>query len=487
MQTPLFPAWRARLAALGHRVQTLRAKPLPQLEKLFSHLLPAGLLSQADEGANSRDRIYSLRRTFWAFLWQALNPAAPCRGAVQQILALSCVTDEKSIDAGSSAYCQARARLPLSTLVRAREQAAEQAQKLLPQDLRQWRSWHPKVLDGTTLSLADTTQNQGAYPQSASQKPGCGFPLMRLVGVFSLATGALLGYAKGNQHAGELSLLFRLRERFAPRDLLLADRGFASYVVLALFDLMGVACLFRLHRARPHDLRQGQRLGKQDRLSVWRKPNEKPRYLPRSLWNRIPKELVVRVLRVELRVPGFRTQSVTLVTTLSDAGKYPAAELAQLYLQRWRIELWWRHLKTTMGMEVLRCLSPAMVHKELEMYLIGYNFIRCLITEAAVTHHQPVEQISFKGTVDAVRQFSPLIAQARTRKIQKRLSARLLQMLAEDLVPERPNRQEPRALKRRPKPFPLLTEPRHVYREIPHRSRYRKDVPDAKTHQKSRA
>src|SRR5208282_3040740 len=299
-------------------------------------------------------------------------------------------------------------------------------------------------------------------------------PLLKIVGVFSLASGALLGYAKGNKHAAELPLLFRLRQLFQRGDLLLGDRGFCSYVLMALLEMMGVACLFRLHQARPDDLRGGIRLGKNDRLVVWRKPQQKPRYLPKALWRRVPEELTVRVLRVKVHLPGFRTKTVTLVTTLSDAQAYPADELAALYLRRWRIELWWRHLKISMGMEVLRCKTPAMIHKELEMYLTGYNLIRGLMAEAAALHGQPVEQLSFKGSVDAVRQYSPLIAQARSGKKQRRLIRDLLRVLALDLVPERPGRREPRAVKRRPKPYPLLTEPRQSFQEIPHRSSYRK-------------
>jgi hypothetical protein len=476
MHTPFFPNWRARLAAFGCHTQAVRQKPLPHLQKLFSKLLPPGLLSQADEGPNSRDRIYSLRCTFWAFLWQVLNPGAPCREVVRQIQALFCLAADGAVDEGSSAYCQARARLPLQTLQRARRAVADYAENLLPEKLCLWRGWRPKVLDGTTLGLPDTAKNQAAYPQSASQKPGCGFPLLRLVGIFSLSTGALLGYAKGNKHLAELPLLFRLRQLFRPGDLLLADRGFASYVLIALLELLGVACLFRLHQARSHDVRRGIRLGKKDRLWIWHRPEQKPRYLPKSLWHRVPQELVVRVLRVQLRIPGFRTQSVTLVTTLSDPEAYPASELAELYLRRWRIELWWRHLKTTMGMEVLRCQTPAMVHKELEMYLIGYNFIRCLIAESAALYDKPVEQISFKGSVDAVRQYGPLLAQARSRKKQSRLIRQLLATLALDLVPERPGRREPRAVKHRPKPYPLLTAPRQIFQEIPHQSKYRKDA-----------
>jgi hypothetical protein len=475
MDTPFFPHWRARLAAFGLRAPSLRALPLPHIEKLFAPILPAGLLAQAPSGVNSRERLYSLRGTFWGFLWQMLHPGTSCREVVRQMQALFCGADlSTTVDEGTSAYCQARQRLPLEVLQRARAAAAEHAEKLLPQDQTLWRGWRLKVTDGSTLSLADTPANQRAYPQLQSQQPGCGFPLLKIVGVFSLASGALLGYAKGNKHSAELPLLFRLRSLFQKGDLLLADRGFCSYVVMALLEMLGVACLFRLHHARPNDLREGIRLGKKDRLVVWRKPQQKPRYLPKALWRRVPEELTVRVLRVKLEIPGFRTQTVTLATTLSDAEAYPAEELAGLYLRRWRIELWWRHLKTSMGMEVLRCKTPAMLHKELEMYLMGYNLIRCLMAEAAALHGQPLEQLSFKGSVDAVRQYSPLIAQARSVKKQRRLVKDLLRVLALDLVPQRPGRQEPRAVKRRPKPYPLLNKPRRSFREISHRSRYRK-------------
>ena len=477
MHTPFFPHWRARLAAFGPRTHNLRQKPLPHLQKLFAHLLPPQLLSQADEGPNSRERVYSLRCTFWAFLWQVLNAGASCREAVRQIQALFRLLAGATVDESTGAYCQARSRLPLPVLAQARQAAANHAEKLLPKSLRLWRGWHPKVLDGTSVSLADTPKNQAAYPQTKTQKPGCGFPLLRLVGLFSLSTGALLAYAKSNKHVAELPLLFRLRQFFQPGDLLLADRGFASYVVLALFELLGVACLFRLHQARAHDLRRGVRLGKKDRLWVWQKPQQKPRYLPKSLWRRVPEELIVRVLQVQVRIPGFRTQNVTLVTTLSDPEAYPAQELAELYLRRWRIELWWRHLKTTLGMEVLRCQTPAMVHKELEMYLIGYNFMRCLMVESAALYQRAVEQITFKGSLDALRQYTPLIAQARSAGKQRGLMQQLLKTLALDLVPERPGRREPRAVKRRPKPYPLLSRPRSVFREIPHQSKYRKNAP----------
>lgn len=468
--TPFFPQLRPCLAPLGRRVHHLRQQSLLHLEQLFSPFLPPGLLAQADEGPNSRERVYSVRRTFFGFLAQVLNPDCSCREIVRQIQALFALHNGGRVAKGTSGYCQARDRLPGDILPRLRCAAAAHAD----QARQLWRGLCVKVIDGTSSSLPDTPKNQRAYPQPGGQKPGCGFPLLKLVGVFSLATGALLDYAKGNKHQHELRLLQRLLDSFKPSDLVVADRGFSSYVLLALLLLRGVGSVFRLHQARPADLRKGKRLGKNDRLLDWQKPRQKPAWLPQSLWKRIPDELSVRVLRFKLCRQGFRPQSVTLVTTLIDAHAYPAEEIARLYARRWKIELWFRDLKTSMGMEVLRCQSPRLVHKELEMFFIAYNLIRCLMTQAGVIHEVPLDRLSFKGTVDSVRQFSVAIAQARSLKKQNQLIARLREVIAGDPVPHRPGRREPRALKRRPKPFQLLNRPRHLMKELQHRSQYRK-------------
>jgi hypothetical protein len=474
MHTPFFPALRARCAALGRRVQHFRQHSLLQLEQLFGRFLPPGLLSQADEGPNSRERVFTVRRTFWSFLYQALNPGCSCREVVRQVQAFFALHDLGPVEEGNGGYCQARGRLPLDTLQRLRVAVAAHAQKLLPQAESLWFGLRPKVIDGTTTSAPDTPKNQRAYPQSRSQKEGCGFPLLKLVGIFSLASGVLLDYAKGNQHQHELALLQKLLDQFKPGDLAVADRGFSSYLLIALLLLRGVGSLFRLHQARAADLRKGQRLGKNDRLFTWQKPGQKPRYLPQSVWKLIPAELSVRVLRFKLQVPGFRPEAVTLVTTLMDAKAYPAQELARLYARRWKIELWFRDIKTSLGLEKLSCRSPKMLHKELEMFFIAYHLIRAWAVEASALYDVPVDRISCKGTVDASRQFSLALAQARSQKKQRQLVAELLRVVARDQVPDRPGRREPRAVKRRPKPYPWLNRPRHQFQEIPHRSRYRK-------------
>lgn len=475
--TPFFPPWRSRLAAFNRRVKQVRQESLLHLELLFAELIPPWLLAQADEGANSRDRVYSVRRTFWGFLYQALNPACSCREIVRQIQALFCLHNRGSVDEGTGAYCQARLRLPLDILQRIRHHIAARVDKWLPNAQQLWHGLRPKVIDATTVTLPDTPKNQRAYPQSRAQKRGCGFPLMRILGIFSLCSGVLLDYQKGNKHQSELALLYKLLDHFKPRDLVIADRGFCNFVLISVLLLRGVGSLFRLHQSRHVDWRKGKRLGKHDRLFTWTRPLKKPRYLPNSLWKRIPSELSVRVLRFQLKVRGYRPESVTLVTTLTDAKVYPAEDIAQLYARRWKIELWFRDIKTSMGMEVLRCQSPKMVHKELEMFLIAYNLLRALMTEASAIYEVPLDRISFKGTVDATRQFSIAIAQARSKKKQRQLVNELVAVLARDQVPERPGRREPRAVKRRPKPFPLLTDHRRRFKEIRHRNRYWKNNP----------
>jgi hypothetical protein len=475
--TPFFPPWRSRFAAFGRRVKSVRQQSLTHLELLFAELIPPWFLSQAEEGNNSRDRVYSLRRTFWGFLYQVLNPSCPCREIVRQVQALFCLDNRGAVDEGTGAYCQARLRLPLDILQRIRHAVAARADKLLVEGQQLWHGLRPKVIDATTVTMPDTPKNQRAYPQSRAQKPGCGFPLMRIISIFSLSSGVLLDYQKGNKHQSELALLYKLLDHFKSRDLVIADRGFCNFVLIAVLLLRGAGCLFRLHQSRHIDWRKGKRLGKHDRLFTWARPPHKPRYLPNYLWKLVPLELPVRVLRFQLKVRGFRSQSVTLVTTLIDAKVYPAAEIAQLYARRWKIELWFRDIKTSMGMEVLRCKSPAMVHKELEMFLIAYNLIRALMAEASAIYEVALDRISFKGTVDATRQFSIAIVQARSKKKQRQLINELIAVLARDEVPARPGRREPRAIKRRPKPFSLLTEHRHRFKEIRHRNRYWKNNP----------
>jgi len=477
MPTPCFPPWRAQLAALGRRTtQRFRQTTLAQLDDQLAQLLPRHLLAAEDEGRNSRERIYSLRLTFECFLWQLLHPATACREVVRQVQALYRLQGEAPPDANTSAYVQARQRLPqerfeqvLNATARAADQRAGAVGRLAGRPV--------KVVDGSTVQLPDTPPNQRAYPQPRTQRPGCGFPVMRLVVLFSLASGALLAVALGNLHSHDLRLFALLWEALRAGDILLGDRGFGDYLTLARLPLQGVDVVARLHHRRKVDFRKAKRLGPNDGLFVWRKGYQQSDIVSATQWQALPEEITVRLVRFHATIRGFRNRKITLVTTLLDPVAYPAEELAALYGRRWRLELCLRDVKTTMGMATLRCQSPAMARKEVLAYLIAHNLVRCVMAEAALVQDARLDRLSFKGTLDALRQYSAAIARARSRQLRRQLWRDLLLNLVRDAVPWRPNRREPRAVKRRPKEYPLLNRPRRQFVEISHRSRYWKGRP----------
>ena len=470
MHTPLFPPFRSRLAALGRRTAGhLRQGTRQQLAQHLAELIPDHLLSSADEGPNSRTRLFTLRLTCECFLWQMLKPRTACREVVRQVQALACLQGKGSVDENTSAYSQARQRLPqecLERILAATAKAAEQRASASPR----LQGRPVKVVDGSSVQLPDSTANQKTYPQPSGQKPGCGFPVLKLVVLFSLASGALLDVVLGNLHQHDLRLFQRLWEVLQAGDILLGDRAYSDYVTLARLPRQGVDVVARLHQRRKVDFRRAKRLGHHDGVFVWRKGCMQSTILTPKQWAALPEEIQVRILRFTAACRGFRTQQITLVTTLLDAKLYPAAELIALFLRRWRIELCLRDVKTTLGLEQLRCQSPAMVRKELLAGLIAHNLVRCVMAASAQAHSAELERLSFKGAVDALRQYSAVLAQARTKGLKRKLWQDLLHSLAADLVPLRPGRTEPRAVKHRPKPFPLLNRPRRQFVELPHRN-----------------
>lgn len=470
MNTPLLPAFRARLAALGRRTASpLRQITLQQLARHLTELIPVHLLSSADEGVNSRERLFTLRLTCECFLWQMLKPRTACREVVRQVQALACLHGKGEVDDHASAYIQARQRLPQECLERVLVATAQTAQRRAAISPR-LQGRPVKVVDGSSVQLPDTAANQKEYPQPSSQKPGCGFPVMKLAVLFSLASGALLDVVLGNLHQHDLRLCQRLWECLKAGDILLGDRAYGDYVTLAGLPRQGVDVVARLHQRRKVDFRRAKRLGHADGVFVWHKGCMQSTILTPEQWAALPDEIQVRIVRFTAACRGFRTQHITLATTLLDAELYPVAELVALYLRRWRIELCLRDVKTTLGLEQLRCQSPAMVRKELLAGLIAYNLIRCVMAEAAQIYEAELERLSFKGAVDALRQYSAVLTQARTNRMKRKLWQGLLRTLVCDLVPLRAGRAEPRAVKRRPKPFPLLNRPRRQFVELPHRN-----------------
>ena len=418
------------------------------------------MLAPTAKGINSRQRLYPLTLTFWAFLSQVLSPGSACREVVRKVQAWYAPQDQ-TLDSGTSAYCQARRRLPLSCLTQLHQTLADKlTARLTTPEL--WLGRRVKVVDGTGVSMPDTAANQKAWPQPCTQKPGCGFPVVKLVACFCLASGALLHWVEGTLKEHDCRLLQKLLSVFKKGDVMLADRGFSSFATLATLWASGVDSVLRLHQFRKLDWRAGQRLGRRDRLVTWQKGPLQGKLWTAEQWALVPAALTVRLVEIVVTVPGFRTQKLVLVTTLLDAQTYSAEALGQLYFRRWAIELFFRDLKTTLGLDVLRCQTPALVRKEIVMHAIAYNLIRALMQDIAHRHHVGVHRLSFKGTVDALRQWRELFEHTQNQpRIVSKLRRLFYQSITDDLLLVRPERSEPRAVKRRPKNFRLLTKPRH--------------------------
>jgi len=477
MHTPFFPALRSRLAALGRRTaQTVRQTTVAQLQYYLRDLFPTPLLSSADEGPNSRQRVFSLRLTFECFIWQMLKPKTSCREVVRHVQTLLRLNGQGLIDEDDSAYVQARQRLPEERLQKALSATAITADRRA--GTNGCIGTRPvKVVDSSTTQVADTPENQKVYPQPSSQKKGCGFPVIRFIALLSLNSGAIVRVLMDGLHCHELRLFRRLWEHLQKGDIILGDRAFGEYTTAAALPRQGVDLVARLHHQRKVDFRKAKRLSKDDGLFVWNRGYQQSQILSASEWALLPAQITVRIIRFRATIRGFRSRRVTLLTTLLDPKLYPANQLIGLYVRRWALELCFRDIKTTMGMEYLRCKSPEMARKELLAYLVAHNVIRCIIAEAVACYDLNLQGVSFKGAVDAFRQYSAAIAQARNQRLRRYLWNDLLLNLARDLVPVRPNRNEPRAVKRRPKAYPLLNQPRRKFVEISHRSRYWKGRP----------
>ncbi len=377
----------------------------------------------------------------------------------------------KLMSSDTSAYCQARAKLPLDVMDQVNTHLVERLQKHIPID-RLWHGRHVRVVDGTGISMPDTEANQASWPQSKSQKSGCGFPMMNLVGIFCLQTGTLIKAAWSDRHTHESRLFQNLWSTLNKGDLVVADRGFCSFGTFAGLLSRGVDSLMRLPEKKIRQAISSQ-LPKAENFDVivsWKRPAQRDMSITPSAFNLLPKSLPVRVVRYAVAQKGFRTQSVTLITTLLDA-TIPTSDLTELYFRRWSIELHFREIKIHLNMDVLRCLTPHMIERELHMHFIAYNLIRCVMQKAALTHNVDLQRISFKGCLDTVRQFANGLhgAENKPRTVSAMVDEMLL-AIARDLLPHRPNRSEPRAKKRRLKNYRLLTKPRHKMGPLPHRN-----------------
>jgi len=457
---------------LAEQREKLKQKSLSQLGECFGKFISKHHLQPTKSGTSSRRRFFSKENTFWAFFSQVLDADGGCQEVVRKLQALTAIKSSQMPSSSTAAYCKARGRLDESTLATIFTETANQI-PFVP-DKTHMNGRRVVVVDGTGVSMPDTDKNQAVWPQQSSQKEGCGFPQARLCACFCLQTGAMLSYEVGNKKNHELPLLRKQMNTFQTGDIFLGDKGFCSYFDVSRFKERGVDTVITLARRKPVSPADAQKiLGKNDRIIEWKKPaRSKASNYSQADWNAMPDRLELRQIKVTVDQPGFRVSSFYIVTTLLDAQKYPGSDIADLYFQRWDVELFFRDIKTTMGMDILRCKTPGMVHKELLMHLIAYNCLRNLIRESADKKGVAVRRISFKATLQAIRQWEPHLKQAKlTQQERTRLIDLLHTSIAAKIVPYRPGRSEPRAVKRRPKPFQLLTAPRHLMKVTPHRGK----------------
>ena len=452
--TPYFPQLRAQCAPLGVQLRRAQAATgsLAGLAALFGGYFP-GLLVPAQAGAGSRQRDLPRVTVFWAFLGQVLVRGASCRWALARVQAEAVGQGRRPPGDATGAYCQARSALSLPWLQTLFEALGGWFQR---RTTGQWRGRTVRLIDATGFSMPDTARNRRDWPYAAGQKPGCGFPTGKLVGLFCLHTGRLLAFAQGAWMAHDLALARKLLDHLRAGEVLVADRAYCGWFFLVQLLDRKVDFVIRLHQAR---LVRSRRVGSW--REGWKKP-QRPRGQSRRSWTKQPEELAVRLVRFRVEVRGFRTRVVIVATSLLDEAAFPDSAIAELYALRWQIELHYRQIKTNLALDVLRGLSPRMIERELWMHALAYNLVRALLLETARTHAVPVERLSFKGALDALQAWAERALGSRRHRRAARDA--LLARLAADQVPLRPGRHEPRARKRRTKDYQLLSRPRHLMR-----------------------
>jgi Transposase DDE domain len=431
---------------------------LPILERLrqdqSSHLAPEAIRDACRQQKYAwRRRLLDPVTTIYLFLLQILHGNTACQHVVQ----FGCWTFT------DSAYCQARKRLPLRVYHHLLEQTAAAARQATAEECR-WFGHRVWVVDGSSFSMPDTPELQAKFGQPTNQRPGCGFPVAKWLALFDVGTGMLLRSSTAPLRSHEMSRCGAISDDLEPGDVVMGDRGFCSYPHLAILVGRRLHGVFRAHQKQIVDFTPGRpratrgefrgeaglprsrwvlAQGDSDQIVIWYKPKRKPIWMSDEEYAALPAEIAVRELRYRVESPGFRTGEVTVVTTLLEAAEYPAEALARLYFRRWLVEINFKHIKITMNMDVLNCKTVDGVLKELAMFALVYNLVRSVTTESARAQGVAPERIS---AVDAIRWLIGTEGPGDVRVLV--------------INPARPGRVEPRVVKRRPKQYLRMTEPR---------------------------
>jgi hypothetical protein len=419
-------------------------------------------------GVKFRERVFDPLTTLYAFLSQVVaSKDSSCEDAVSRVLAERVASGKPACSPDSSSYCTARGRLLEPVIAELARETGQELDREAPSEWR-WKGRSVKIVDGSTAEMSDTPENQAEYPQSSTQKPGLGFPMLRMVVILSLAVGTVLECALGpcrGKKTGAQSLFRQIQHVLDPGDILLGDRLYDAYRDIALLKARGVDSVLGKKQSRRCDFRRGRQLGPDDHIVVWKKPRyDATRFDSLAEWEALPEQMEMREIRRVVRRPGFQTRLVMIVTTLLDSAIHTADELLDLFALRWHCELDLRSLKQTLGMRRLHCKTPAMVRKELWVYLLAYNLIRVRMAQAAAIHNRLPRALSFTAAKTHIHNFAAHLTTA-SQSQRDRLEAELLHAIAHARIVSRPGRKEPRAVKKRQQKYSHLTKPRTQARQ----------------------
>lgn len=424
--------------------------------RIFNLLTSEGLLNKVEaQLPDHRERLFPPTETLAMFITQALSADRSCQNIVNQAAIQRLISGLPSCSTHTGGYCRARARLPLAMILEIAQHVGELVHDMTP-DAWRWKNRDVLLVDGTTVTMADTISNQKTYPQQRRQKPGLGFPICRIVGITSLSSGALLNAAVGrfNGKGGdEQTLLRSMQNTFKSGDVVLGDAFFSTYFFITAMQAKGVDILLEQHgaRRRTTDFRCGKKLGQRDHLMTITKPKNKPYWMSDDDYQAAPNSTIIRECKVGGKI---------LITTMICPKAAHKDELKSLYKKRWSVELDIRDIKDTMGMNILSCKTPEMAIKEIWVYLLAYNLLRLMMAQAALIADIMPRQMSFKHCLQLW-----LASLYKLNVFDEEQYVAFLLLMSQQRVGNRPGRIEPRAVKRRPKPFPLLTKPREIARE----------------------
>lgn len=448
---------------MPNRADVLKAKYQSSIGLPFAEILPEAEIESvlSEQGIRYRQVLYTPMVVLWSWLSQVLDVDGSLSHAVKRVVTWMSVSGLEVPSADTGGYSKARKRLPESIFPPLFERVVRALQRKVPPEQR-WCGRPVKAFDATTVLMSDTQANQSEYPQHSNQKEGCGFPMLKLQVWFCVTTGAVLAVAMAPFRVSEWRLARQLYQTLRPEDVVVADSAYGTYVDLAWVARMGADAVFRKHHQRRCDFRRGKKLGIGDHIVRWQRPKQCPQALSPQEFKGLAASIEVREVSLSIQVPGFRPTNFVIVTTLTDPKRYPKAKLAELYQLRWQAtEVNLRHLKTTLAMEMIAAKTPTMVSKSIWVHLLAYNLLRTLMWQATADSEVGALRVSLQGARQQFNHFRPELLHLSPAKQQRGYQA-LLNLVRELVIPFRPNRSEPRVVKRRPKPFPRMQEPRSV-------------------------